>query len=97
MIPYKTKAEIMVDSECKRYFNFDGVMAGVLYLIHKYMPDHFQSRCYETFYEEWKLRCHDDNFVKDWFENHLIQHRCSTGIFVHTSIGTVPSHIIVCC
>ena len=65
MIPYKTKAEIMVDSECKRYFNFDGVMAGVLYLIHKYMPDHFQSRCYETFYEEWKLRCHDDDFVKD--------------------------------
>ena len=64
MIPYKTKAEIMVDSECKRYFNFDGVMAGVLYLLHKHMHDYYQMRNYDDIYREYDYRCCEEGFVR---------------------------------
>ena len=41
----------LADAECKRYFQFDGVISGLLYLIHKYIPQ-YQNRDYEELYQE---------------------------------------------
>ena len=44
------ESKVLVDSECKRYFSFDGVVVGVLYLIHKYMPDYYLKQSYNEIY-----------------------------------------------
>ena len=60
----RKKVRELLDNECKRYFNFDGVMVGVLYLLHKYMPDYYQKRSFEEIYDEWMYHYNQPDYVR---------------------------------